>query len=89
MLNLPTYAFHIKHQGTGVEVMFDLGSRSDWWNLTPVIQNAISSTTPGLRVTKGVDEILRDGGIDLKNIQALILSHWHWVSLFNFQRLSK
>jgi hypothetical protein len=80
-LNLPTYAFYIKNQETGIEVMFDLGCRKDWWNTPPVIAQAIMNTVPGLRITQGVDEILEAGGVRLENIRAVILSHWHWVSL--------
>lgn len=79
LLNLPTYAFHIKNQKTGVEVMFDLGARKDWWNAPPVVVEAMEKTVPGIRITQGVDDILKSGGVSLENISAVILSHWHWV----------
>ncbi|PVH80448.1 hypothetical protein DL98DRAFT_491236, partial [Cadophora sp. DSE1049] len=77
-LNLPTYAFHIKNQETGAQILFDLGARRDWWNLAPSAVDSINQHVPGLRITQGMDEILQEGGVDLSQIAALVLSHWHW-----------
>jgi hypothetical protein len=79
LLNLPTYAFHIKNQKTGTEIMFDLGSRKDWWNTPPLVANAITNTVPGVRVKYGIHDILTAGGVKLENIKAIVLSHFHWV----------
>ena len=79
LLNLATYAFYIKNQESGFEVMYDLGSRKDWWNAPPVVVQSIMDTVPGVRIRYGVEEILKDGGVEVGNIKAIILSHWHWV----------
>lgn len=77
-LNLPTYAFHIKNRTSGIQVMFDLGARPDWQSLAPSVVESINQSVPGLKITKAVDEILQDAGVDLRQIKALVLSHWHW-----------
>lgn len=73
-LNLPTFAFHLKHP-SGKEIMFDLGCRKDYWNYSPATFDTIQKIIPGLIVKKGVDEILREGGKDPKNISTIV-----WVS---------
>jgi len=73
-LNLPTAAFHMRHP-SGKEIMFDLGSRADYWNFSPVTFNELQRTCPGLVIKKGVNEILTDGGVDANNISTIV-----WVS---------
>lgn len=70
-LNLPTFCFHLKHP-SGKEIMFDLGSRKDYWNFSPPSFETIKAIIPGLDIRKGVDEILREGGKDPKNISTII-----------------
>lgn len=77
-LNLPTWAFYIKHEKTGKQVLFDLGSRRDWQNLVPGVVDVIKFRIPGLKVDKEVVDIVKDGGVDPDGISALILSHWHY-----------
>ena len=77
-LNLPDYSFHIKHNKTGTELLFDLGTRKDWQNSVPHIVDLLSNHVPGLRVQKDVTEILTEGGVKLGDIKAFILSHWHF-----------
>lgn len=77
-LNLPTYAFYIKNEKTGKQVLFDLGSRRDWQNLVPHVVDVLSHRIPGLKVQKEVVDIIREGGVDPDDIEALILSHWHY-----------
>ena len=77
-LNLPTFAFHIKHNKTGEQLIFDLGCRKDWQNSVPHIAELVSNHVPGLRVQKDVTEILEEGGVKLTDLKALILSHWHF-----------
>ncbi|MCJ1309165.1 hypothetical protein MMC25_002820 [Agyrium rufum] len=78
IINLPTFSFLIQNRALGKNVLFDLGSRKDWWNLSPVTANGIEEGIPGLRVTKGVDEVLADAGFDVEKVDVLIWSHWHW-----------
>ena len=77
-LNLPDYSFHIKHNKTGAQLLFDMGTRKDWQNSVPHIVELLSNHVPGLRVKKDVTEILTDGGVKLDDLKALILSHWHF-----------
>jgi hypothetical protein len=74
-LNLPTVAFYIKH-ASGAELLFDMGCRSDWENLVPHVSEIVSERVPGLRVSKDVPVILKEGGVDPNKLKALILSHW-------------
>lgn len=76
-INMPTWAFLIKHP-SGKEILFDLGARKDWWTATPSAWDAIKKSILGIKVLKGIDEILIEGGIDLSRISSLIISHWHW-----------
>ncbi|KAK4498359.1 hypothetical protein PRZ48_011017 [Zasmidium cellare] len=87
-LNLPTYAFYIKNEKTGKQVLFDLGSRRDWQNLVPHIQEIVELRIPGLKVEKEVIDIVKDGGVDPDEISALILSHWHYDHSGNLARLN-
>lgn len=77
-LNLPTYSFLLRHKKTNTQLVFDLGARKDWYNSVPHIAGLVSGHVPGLRVTKDTHEILTDGGVDLKDISGVILSHWHF-----------
>lgn len=75
-LNLPDYSFHIKHNESGEELLFDMGTRVDWENSPPHIVDLLKSAIPGLRVKKDVTDILKDGGVDLNKVKGFILSHW-------------
>lgn len=77
-LNLPTFAFLVVNEKLGKTIMFDLGCRKDWWNFAPVAHNIIKKAIPGLSVSKGINEILQDGGVDLNKIDGIVWSHWHW-----------
>lgn len=78
LLNLPTYSFHIVHERTGSQVLFDLGCRKDWQNSVPEISDLVATRMPGLRVQENVTDIVEKGGVKLKDVKALILSHWHY-----------
>lgn len=86
ILNLPTYAFLIKHP-SGAQLLFDNGSRADWENLVPFVQTVVEARVPGLNVEREVPDILRSGHVDPDNLQALILSHWHYDHSGNIARL--
>lgn len=77
-LNLPTYSFHIKHEGSGAELLFDLGCRADWENSVPHIAELVEKVIPGMRIEKNVIDILAENNVDLNNLKAFILSHWHF-----------
>ena len=64
------FAFLIENQRLGKKVMFDLGTRKDYWNLAPSVQQIFGtdSVMTGMRIDKNVSEILTDGGIELSEI---------------------
>ncbi|KAF2397487.1 hypothetical protein EJ06DRAFT_498590 [Trichodelitschia bisporula] len=76
-LSLPTFAFHVVHP-SGKELMFDLGGRKDYWNWSPATFESVQKLIPGLNVEKGIDEILKEGGVSLQSINSIVWSHWHW-----------
>ena len=75
---LHTFAFLLHNPRLGRTVLFDSGSRKDWWNLPPAVVTRIKASTPRLKVERGVAEILKNGGVDLEAIDDIVVSHWHW-----------
>ncbi|CAI7627100.1 hypothetical protein PCG10_002394 [Penicillium crustosum] len=73
-------AFFIENEAQGKKVMFDLGTRKDYWNLAPAVQRVFGADTvmDGIRVEKDVSEILEDGGVALESINSCIWSHYHY-----------
>jgi len=76
-LSCPVYAFLIEHP-SGRKILFDLGVRKDWQNLAPRVYNMIKDFGWKVAVEKGVREQLEEHGINGKDIEAIIWSHWHW-----------
>lgn len=86
-MNLPTFAFLVKNKKLGKTIMFDLGCRKDWWNLSPAAYASVKNGIPGLNIPKNVNEILEEGGEDDQKVDGVVWSHWHWdhtgdISLF-------
>ncbi|CAG9946968.1 unnamed protein product [Clonostachys rosea f. rosea IK726] len=79
-LNFKTMCFLIEHEGKSVteHILFDCGSRTDFWNGSPQTQRMIGGHVPAVDIKYGVDEILTQGGFDLADLKAIIWSHWHW-----------
>ena len=78
--NAGTWAFLIEHP-TGRKLLYDLGLRKDWWKLAPTsgLQKLIdSSAAKEIQVAKNIADILRENGIQLEDVEALIWSHSHW-----------
>ncbi|KAK3349146.1 beta-lactamase-like protein [Lasiosphaeria hispida] len=80
-LAVPVFSFLIQHSSPNAptqNLLFDLGIRKDWKNLSPAVLAAIDAIkwTPGAR--KSVSEILQDGGVDASSIDAVICSHYHF-----------
>ncbi|KAL8664290.1 MAG: hypothetical protein Q9168_007937, partial [Polycauliona sp. 1 TL-2023] len=78
VISCPAYSFLIEHQASGQKLLFDLGVRKDWENLTPKIASAIKEKGWSVAVEKGVVDVLKEGGVDPKSINAIIWSHYHW-----------
>ncbi|KAL8925748.1 MAG: hypothetical protein Q9172_002089 [Xanthocarpia lactea] len=78
VLDCPAYSFLIEHGKSGQKVLFDLGLRKDWENLSPTITTRIKEHGWSVTAEKGVVDILKDGGIDPKSINAIVWSHHHW-----------
>lgn len=77
-INMPTFSFLIKHKGLGKTLLFDLGSRKDWWNFAPSVVSLIKAVIPGLNIAKSINEILTEGGVDTGDVDGMVWSHWHW-----------
>ena len=75
-LNLPDYTFHIKHEASGAELLFDAGTRVDWDKAVPAIVDLVGNHVAGLKVDKDIVDVLREGGVNPDNLKAFILSHW-------------
>lgn len=76
-ISCPAYSFLVEH-ASGRKILFDLGMRKDWENLAPKIVNTIKSHGWRVSAEKNVSEILEEGGVELKSIEAIIWSHWHY-----------
>lgn len=76
-LSGPSFSFLIEHPSSRC-LLFDLGIRKDWQNLPPVITQRIETMKCQVDVQKGVREQLEEHGVDAKNIEGIIWSHWHW-----------
>ncbi|KAH8695732.1 beta-lactamase-like protein [Phaeosphaeriaceae sp. PMI808] len=75
--SLPSHSFYIEHP-SGRKLVFDLGIRKDYQNYSKMITEYLPTTQYNIEVSKNVAEILREQGIDLSGIEAVIWSHWHW-----------
>lgn len=74
----PDFAFLIRHPGLKRAMLFDLGIRKDWENLSPAQLTPIKALGWKLHVEKDVREILDEAGVDVSGIEAIIWSHHHF-----------
>ncbi|KAK0710278.1 beta-lactamase-like protein [Lasiosphaeria miniovina] len=78
-LAVPCFAFLVQHRDSGRTLLFDLGIRKDWQNLSPLIGSTLKAFGWKITVDRGVREILDDaGGIDTAAIEAVVWSHHHF-----------
>ncbi|KAH6995900.1 beta-lactamase-like protein [Ilyonectria sp. MPI-CAGE-AT-0026] len=73
----PSFSFLLEHP-SGRKLVFDLGIRKDFNNYSPKITEYLPSTNYDIQVQKNVVEILEESGIEAKDVEAVIWSHWHW-----------
>lgn len=71
-LDCPAFSFLIEHASSGRKILFDLGVRKDWENLPMVIEKRIKDGGWKVTVEKGVAEILQEGGVAPKDIEAIV-----------------
>ncbi|KAJ6137346.1 hypothetical protein N7471_003832 [Penicillium samsonianum] len=79
--NFNDLAFLIENERTGKRVMFDLGTRTDYWNLAPAVQRifGLNSVMTGVKVDKDVAQILVEGGVSLDTIgNSCIWTYYHY-----------
>lgn len=86
IMNGADTAFLVENETLKKKVVFDLGTRKDWWNLPPKVRDPLAFCT-GVKVEKDVPQILKESGIALNAINDVIWSHSHLdhrgdVSLF-------
>jgi glyoxylase-like metal-dependent hydrolase (beta-lactamase superfamily II) len=86
-LDFPTYSFHVTHNPSGRQFLFDMGARKDWKNSVPQLVQVLEEAIGGLDVKKEVPTILAEGGVRIENIEAMILSHWHFDHTGNIAKL--
>ena len=71
-LDCPAFSFLIEHQTSGRKLLFDLGVMKPWENLPPVLVKHIKDIGARVTVEKGVAEILQEGGVSPKDVEAII-----------------
>lgn len=77
-LSVPSYSFLIEHP-SGRKLLFDLGIRKDWENLSPTILGLMEKLGPAkAEVKKDVREQLEEHGVSGSSIEGIIWSHWHF-----------
>lgn len=72
----PTYCFFMQHP-SGKHILFDLGIRKDWENLSPVLVDNFKKKKWELGAEKNIAEILMENGVDVAkgDIDTVIWSH--------------
>ena len=79
VMDCPAYSFLIEHGKSGQKVLFDLGLRKDWENLSPTITTRFKEHGWSVTAEKGVADILKDGGIEPQSINAIV---WRYNKSF-------
>lgn len=67
----PSFSFLLEHI-SGRKLVFDLGIRKDYNNYAPKIAEYIPTTKYNIDVTKNVVDILREYGVKLEEVEAVI-----------------
>jgi glyoxylase-like metal-dependent hydrolase (beta-lactamase superfamily II) len=77
-LAAPVYAFLIQNPAQDNRTLvFDLGVKKEWRDWPPPLYERIVGNGATVEVPKSVREILDEGGIDTKNVEAVVWSHHH------------
>lgn len=67
----PSLSFLIEHP-SGRKLVWDLGIRKDYNNYSASISSYLPTTKYDIQVEKNVADVLEEGGIQLKDIEAVI-----------------
>lgn len=67
----PSLCFVLEHS-SGRKLVFDLGIRKDHSNYSPTIAAYLPTTNYDIQVDKNVADILQEGGIALRDVEAVI-----------------
>ena len=67
-LNLPTLVWLIENNRTGQKIIFDNGTRKDFWNLAPAAQDVLRLCIPHMHVGTDVPTVLEQAGHVLNEI---------------------
>jgi hypothetical protein len=67
----PSHSFLLEH-ASGRKLVFDLGIRKDYHNYSPSIAAYLPTTGYDIQVSKNVVDILEEGGVPPKEIEAVI-----------------
>ncbi|KAL2133217.1 hypothetical protein VTI74DRAFT_2726 [Chaetomium olivicolor] len=77
-LAAPIFSYLIHHPVLNRTLLFDLGIRKDFEKLSPVLLSQFKILGWTLHVEKDVHDILEEAGVDTRNIEAIIWSHYHF-----------
>ena len=77
-LGAPAFSFLIQHPTLNRRLIFDLGIRKDWWNLSPFLLGHFKNGGHEFDIQKNVRDILDEHGVDAAGIEAVVWSHWHF-----------
>jgi glyoxylase-like metal-dependent hydrolase (beta-lactamase superfamily II) len=76
-LSCPAFSFLVEHP-SGRKLLFDLGVRKDHENYAPGIVKRIKDGGWKVVVKQDVREQLEANGVNSKDLEGIIWSHWHW-----------
>jgi len=70
-----SYAFLVTHEDNNGRrsLLFDLGIRKDWQNMVPPMLKKFENWKADIKVEKDVADILTEGGVELEDVEAIIL----------------
>ncbi len=87
-LAVPCFSFLINQRASDRSILFDLGIRRDWRNLSPEVISGIEEEDFHITVAKDVRQILEEGGVDVEKIEAVVWSHHHFDHTGDMTRFS-
>ncbi|KAL4909011.1 hypothetical protein BDW74DRAFT_165687 [Aspergillus multicolor] len=80
-MTAPSYSFLVENKAKGKKILFDLGLPKAWKKKLPPrvkVVKTIEDSNGVINVPKDVADQLREGGISLESIDAIVWSHHHF-----------